>query len=119
MMNDNMKKVLKALRSGKYAQTQERLQDVHGYCCLGVMCAVFEKETGRTLKRTILIDDDIERIEGEDLDAQDGVRRWVGLSDSEGGSTSNPSLVQLNDSEGYTFLEIADFIESEPEGLLV
>jgi hypothetical protein len=119
IMNDNMKKVLKALRSGEYAQTQERLQDEYGYCCLGVMCAVFEKETGRTLARTVLRDDDIERIEGEDLDAQEGVRRWVGLSDAEGGSTNNTSLVQLNDSEGYTFLEIADFIESEPKGLLV
>jgi hypothetical protein len=119
MMNDNMKLVLKALRSGEYAQTQELLQDKHGYCCLGVMCAVFEKETGRPLARGSLRDDDIEYIEGEDLDAQEGVRRWVGLSDSEGGNTSNQSLVQLNDSEGYTFLEIADFIESEPKGLLV
>jgi hypothetical protein len=114
-MNDNMKLVIKALRSGQYAQTQERLQDEHGHCCLGVMCAVFEKETGRTLER----DGDTGRMEGEDLDAQEGVRRWVGLSDSEGGNTSDQSLVQFNDSEGYTFSEIADFIESEPLGLLV
>jgi hypothetical protein len=117
-MNDNMKKVVKALRSGEYKQTRETLQDENGYCCLGVMCAVFEKETGRALARTFGRDD-IERIGGEDLDAQEGVQRWVGLHDSEGGNTSIHSLVRLNDSEGYTFLEIADFIESEPEGLLV
>ncbi len=114
-MNDNMKLVIKALRSGEYAQTKESLQDDHGYCCLGVMCAVFEKETGRTLGR----DGDTGHMEGEDLDAQEGVRRWVGLSDSEGRNTIDQSLVLLNDSQGYTFSEIADFIESEPEGLLV
>jgi hypothetical protein len=114
-MNDNMKLVIKALRSGQYAQTQERLQDEHGYCCLGVMCAVFEKETGRSLDR----DGDTGHMEGEDLDAQEGVRRWVGLSDSEGRNTIDQSLVLLNDSQGYTFSKIADFIESEPSGLLV
>jgi hypothetical protein len=114
-MNDNMKLVIKALRSGEYAQTQELLQDEHGYCCLGVMCAVFEKETGRALER----DGNTGHIEGEDLDAQEGVRRWVGLSDSEGRNTIDKSLVSLNDYNGYTFSEIADFIESEPQGLLL
>ena len=32
-MNDNMKKVVKALRSGEYKQTKETLQDENGYCC--------------------------------------------------------------------------------------
>tara|TARA_R110000744_G_scaffold216854_1_gene335561 strand:- start:156 stop:524 length:369 start_codon:yes stop_codon:yes gene_type:complete len=122
-MNDNMKIVIKALRSGEYEQTKETLQDEKGYCCLGVMCAVFEKETGRPLARsrasTLLSPSDIAHIEGESLDAQEGVQRWVGLSDSAGMSTGNNSLVRLNDDKGYTFSEIADFIESEPEGLLV
>ena len=59
-MNDNMKLVIKALRSGEYAQTKESLQDDHGYCCLGVMCAVFEKETGRSLQ----VDEDTGHIYG-------------------------------------------------------
>ena len=121
-MNDNMKLVLKALRSGEYEQGVEALQCGNTYCCLGVMCAVYERETGRPLARSradYVRLSDIERIEGEDLDAQEGVQRWVGLSDSAGMSTGNSSLVQLNDSEGYTLSQIADFIESEPEGLLV
>jgi hypothetical protein len=115
MMNDNMKMVLKALRSGEYKQTKEALQDKNGYCCLGVMCAVFEKESGRTLRK----EDDTGYIYGGDLDNQDGVQRWVGLQNCLGGSHSKFTLAELNDEEDYTFSQIADFIESEPQGLLV
>jgi hypothetical protein len=114
MMNDNMKLVLKALRSGEYKQTKEMLQDEYGYCCLGVMCDVFEKETGRTLRK----EDDTGHIYGGSLEEQEGVQRWVGLQGFLGGSHSKFTLAELNDEEGYTFSQIADFIESEPEGLL-
>jgi hypothetical protein len=36
-----------------------------------------------------------------------------------GESHSNLTLAELNDDESYTFSQIADFIESEPQGLLV
>jgi hypothetical protein len=114
-MNDNMKLVVKALRSGEYLQTKETLQDKNGYCCLGVMCAVFEKELGRKLRRM----DDTGHMYGGDLDEQEGVQRWVGLANCLGNSDFKSTLAELNDHEDYTFLEIADFIESEPEGLLV
>jgi hypothetical protein len=114
MMNDNMKLVLKALRSGEYKQTKETLQDEVGYCCLGVMCDVFEKETGRTLRRDVG-----SYLYGGELGEQEGVQEWVGLRHCDGTSKYNPPLVSLNDYDGYTFSQIADFIESEPEGLLV
>jgi hypothetical protein len=113
-MNDNMKLVIKALRSGEYKQTEETLQDKDGYCCLGVMCAVFEEETGRKLHRS-----DTGHIYGAELDDQEGVQEWVGLRNCDGASKNDSPLVTLNDYDGYTFSEIADFIESEPEGLLV
>ena len=43
---------LEALRSGKYDQTFSRLrrmeadEDPEGFCCLGVLCDIFRKETG-------------------------------------------------------------------------
>jgi hypothetical protein len=110
-MNDNMKKVGVALRSGLYEQTVETLQDEIGFCCLGVMCMVYEKETGIKLER-----DRKGFIYGEDLSHQEGVREWAGLQHSDGESKDKSSLIQLND-EGHTFAAIADFIESEPEGL--
>ena len=111
-MNDNMKKVGVALRSGLYAQTVEALQDSDGFCCLGVMCMVYEKETGIKLER-----DKKGFIYGGDLHEQEGVREWVGLRRDDGASEYKVSLVHLND-EGHTFAAIADFIESEPLGLL-
>jgi hypothetical protein len=115
MMNDNMKMVLKALRSGEYKQAKETLQDKDGYCCLGVMCDVYEKETGVTLKRRCI--DGL--LYGGDLSDQEGVQKWVGLRNCIGESHSTFTLAELNDEEDFTFSQIADFIESEPQGLLV
>ena len=113
-MNDNMKKVLIALRSGEHKQTVKSLQDPNGYCCLGIMCLVFEKETRSKLE--LRMGDGC--FYGGTLDDQEGVQEWVGLKNADGGFIiNNSSLADMNDDEGKTFLEIADFIESEPEGL--
>jgi hypothetical protein len=116
IMNDNMKLVLKALRSGEYKQTKAALQDEDGYCCLGVMCDVYRKETGAEL---VLSPFGRGTLAGGDLGDQEGVREWVGLVHREGDSEGHPTLAELNDSNNCTFSQIADFIESEPEGLLV
>lgn len=42
----NMDKWLNALRVGGYEQTMERLRDDGGFCCLGVACDLYMKETG-------------------------------------------------------------------------
>ena len=112
MMNDNMKKVVKALRSGEYKQGKDALESKEGYCCLGVMCDVYQKETGAKLRLNR------EGIYGSNLADQVGVQEWVGLKYMCGDSTYNEPLTDMNDG-GKTFSEIADFIESEPEGLLV
>ena len=114
-----MKKVLVALRSGEYEQTRSTLQDSNGYCCLGVMCDVYERETGDEIKRDF---DDY--IKGHSLLHLPKVQQWVGLFDKFGKfgkyiSVDESSLAMMNDRDGKTFSEIADFIESEPEGLLV
>jgi hypothetical protein len=121
MINENMKKVLVALRSGEYKQVHGTIQNHCGYCVLGVMCDVYERETGHTLRRRAVDDeDDItdNLLIGSDLDDHLGVRKWVGLLDGEGVHDSGPSLMIINDIEKKTFLEIADYIESNPKGLL-
>ncbi len=35
-----------ALRSNEYQQTKGRLKDEVGYCCLGVLCELYKRETG-------------------------------------------------------------------------
>lgn len=39
--NEAEQKLIDALRSGKYAQTSGVLRDSRGYCCLGVVCDVY------------------------------------------------------------------------------
>ena len=43
---ERVKKLVEALRSEEYTQTTGTLHNLDGYCCLGVACDVFLKETG-------------------------------------------------------------------------
>jgi hypothetical protein len=113
-MNDNMKLVIKALRSGEYTKTTGELHGAIGHCCLGVMCEVYEKQTGIKVRR-----DPSGYIQGGCLVRHPKVQKWVGLLEELGCSNHADTLAEMNDTEGSTFSEIADFIESEPEGLLV
>lgn len=40
----DIEKWVKELRSGNYSQTRTILQDVDGFCCLGVACSIFIPE---------------------------------------------------------------------------
>ena len=115
-MNDNMRKCVAALRSGEFEQGRGQLRRYNSYCCLGVMCEVYRRETGRG-----------EWIDGWTFEMEDRmanaslpfpVREWVGLRGGSGEYGSKTSLTDRNDA-GVSFAEIADLIESEPAGLLV
>lgn len=123
-----------ALRSGDYEQGQEALRVAGGeedgsadtYCCLGVACEVYRKETG----------------EGEWVKREDGfwvfrvggpddhgyydqswsglphkVAEWYGVRQSELTVDFNDdrrnSLTNLNDNEGQSFEQIADLIDEQ------
>jgi hypothetical protein len=77
-----------ALRSGKYKQTQYRLKDRCGYCCIGVGFLV---ATGKQPKR---------------MDSTAPAAKALGLGDEYW-----PKLVDMNDFDGKNFSEIADYIE--------
>jgi hypothetical protein len=131
-MNENAKRWVEALRSGKYPQTRRTLKDDAGFCCLGVACDLYAEEVeGANWK-----------LRGEGAQAFHGVRsigysvpppeviEWLGLR-SEIGHVNDvdPSLTMLNDGSAqadsgmdvrrHSFVEIADWIASEPEGLFV
>jgi hypothetical protein len=78
------------------------------------MCEVYEKETGDTIPRS-----SSGLIIGGDLGVRrQKVRRWVGLKHHNGSCLVGKSLISMNDAN-KSFIEIADHIESQPEGLLV
>lgn len=43
-----LENLVKALRSGEYKQIKNQLKSDNGYCCLGVACDLFLKETDQS-----------------------------------------------------------------------
>jgi hypothetical protein len=112
-MNPQIKqKWVSALRSGDYQQTQNRLHNEYGFCCLGVLCDLYIKENHlewepSTHYKNAYAFQNMAKI------LPLSVRKWAGVEGCNphingGGST----LVRLNDS-GSTFEQIADVIEHQ------
>lgn len=105
---------LKALRSGKYKQGRNNLRTEDEFCCLGVLCDLYQKETGQGSWE----EDIAERKRFLDGTGDDslkvlpaGVKDWAGVAvgnpDVFGGEDS---CAGLNDN-GEDFLYIANAIE--------
>jgi len=99
-----------ALRSGEYLQGQGKLTDGEKFCCLGVACDLYRTHEGGPEW------DEISYMSNT-CALPAAVQKWLGLATDRGGPSRATCLSVLND-EGSTFGEIADLIESEPEGLL-
>ncbi|QDP56460.1 MAG: hypothetical protein Tp152SUR00d2C52646391_56 [Prokaryotic dsDNA virus sp.] len=115
MLTENQKKWIAALRSGEYIQGYHALQRPSGaFCCLGVACKVYEKNTDKNLAtgpHSI--------IEGGSLYAQKEVMHWVGLRTGKGEPMNEGlSLIDLND-RGTSFNGIANILENSPEEYFV
>lgn len=105
------KKWVEALRSGEYNQCRGSLKDGTGYCCLGVACEVFGMVPD--YKNGMF------RYWGNASWLPPIVKEAFGLNTCFGDfNDKTQSLTVLNDN-GKSFAEIADIIESEPEGLFL
>lgn len=127
-LNKNAEKWVKALESDNYRQCDGTLAlKVDGkrvkYCCLGVACAIYQKEVGdlvRTKNRTHGYID----FDGDSNELPLKVAKWLGLQTCSGefktilyeGEVVS-TLISLNDSFGKSFKEIAKVIRSKPRGL--
>lgn len=122
MLNENAKKWVAALRSGKYPQTKHFLNNGVGYCCLGVACElaiedgvdIHKAESEYNGTKVIVYGDSAKTLSNP-------VLNWLGLRTRAGGynfvdQIDEESLAGHNDA-GKSFAEIANIIESEPEGL--
>jgi hypothetical protein len=131
MMNRKQKSHLRLgladLRSGKYPQDKGRLRTDQGFCCLGVFCDRYRKETGNGKWVQHLVTNSwIFRIDNRDEGSilPSDVAEWYGLD-------SNPpmpftevaqewpfppreirSAAEYNDSN-IPFLKIADVMEEK------
>lgn len=117
-MNENARKWIEALRSGEFKQAQERLRTHKRFCCLGVACELYVREGGAhgAWEGWTWVGDD--EKQGQVLPVD--VMEWLGLRTAAGyferHGALETSLAAKND-RGASFEEIADVIESEPEGL--
>ena len=107
-----------ALRSGEFEQNTGALRVNDKYCCLGVACELYRRETGEGRWTT----EDYFWIDGEArndlLPARVAKYFGVDRSSSFHEDGHEDQLSGLND-DGLPFDAIADVIEREPEGLVV
>lgn len=124
-MNPNAEKLVTALRSGEFKQTNSCLRNSDdGYCCLGVACEIFRRETENGRWELVVEGDGyydfiLERRDAESFYLPDMVIEWLGARDHKASwneSKSDENLVALNDN-GQTFAEIADAIERHDTNL--
>jgi hypothetical protein len=110
-----------ALRSGEFQQGVGVLCRTCGdhaeHCCLGVGCRLFDR-----LEQSIPIVTwgRITLFDGESSMPPGVVLSWLGLLDTAEPAEPiiNPhGLAQMNDAEGKTFAEIADYIDSFADGV--
>ena len=96
-------KRLASLRSDKYQQTQGKLRDENGFCCLGVLCNEIDSEKWYrcAISGSYFYNGFWKHLSRE-------IRLEIGLSDDE-----MNRLMVLNDGEGNSFEQIADYIENE------
>lgn len=116
-MNDNARKWVAALRSGRFVQGRGSLEYDGRLCCLGVACWVAQ-ENG--VKLEISKQGRATTFSGYTVYLPPEVEEWLGLASSSGtyqGGHQKCSLARLNDGLRWDFEKIASFIESEPEGL--
>ena len=133
-LNANAQKWVDALRSGKYTQTRGALRNDEGnnpkFCCLGVACDLYAKETNVDGWRKIETGlNTLYKFVSDESSSEDAlpesVAEWLGLNSVEGefdpelAGLKVSTLIALNDDHDmrYDFKKIADVIESQPEGL--
>ena len=118
MLNENAKKWVAALRSGKYQQGKNWLRKGDQFCCLGVACELAVAE-GIVSYGVV---GDVAKYGNKYSYLPREVQDWLGLSHIgatyHGGSKERVNSLPIqNDCDGLSFEQIADIIESEPKGL--
>jgi hypothetical protein len=123
-----------ALRSGKYPQGKTTLHNrsykseltgkeiPEGFCCLGVLCEL-AVEAG-VIAAPFLLSESPSFVYGDEEQERAGlprkVRKWSGINSSLGDYTTpdgREAALAFDNDEGLTFDQIADIIESNPDGL--
>jgi hypothetical protein len=115
MMSPDVKKLwIDALLSGEFEQGKHTLQTTDGkYCCLGVLCEVYRRETGRGEWKSHASPCgayfEVDGHKGRGV-LPDPVMAWAGLRE-ENPVIDDVTLARWNDSRDASFKGIANLIE--------
>lgn len=96
---------LKALRSGRYRQTEGTLQDGNGYCCLGVACKVLLP------KSKLMLDQHTDYMFGGMPYDQTYAPEWLKDIDNDFNDRTHCSFPDLNDNKKLSFKKIANILD--------
>lgn len=113
---ENVAKLVAALRSGKFEQAHNQLRAGDRFCCLGVACEIYRRETSGGQWSGSYFHS--ENSSGHWLDLPAAVANWLGGCNSGFDVTiggTEDSLANHND-HGRTFAEIADALEQQVLG---
>lgn len=112
-LDQNRLKWIEALESGKYKQAQYYLQRQGGFCCLGVACDIYDPKGW-----DVIPVNDVKQVKYKDLSSSppEYINEYFGIigkyrSDSEEADVELVDvLINMNDSYGKTFSEIAEYL---------
>lgn len=127
-MDSSLKqKWVRALRSGKYTQASGALRTEDGFCCLGVLCDVYDSKNWTLAPHEDFAGNESQEWHYKSCNRHNDRSYWIDVLPNEivefaGFDTNNPevpfdvcdgktSLAVIND-KGATFTEIADLIET-------
>lgn len=123
-LNKNAKKWVKALRSGKYKQTNGQLTALKkgepvAHCCLGILCELAVADGVEVKIRDSV---DTRTYDGNGGVPPDAVMKWAGLRHAAGDiivQKESSDLTELNDTQRKSFKQIARVIEQKAKELFV
>ena len=121
-MNENLKKFIDVLRSGEYIQVKRDLKNIsitghddRCFCAMGLACEVYRlnnPDSAWWRKYVFVLRSDGTVTNRRELEWTQEAPRivldWLGI-----GNVEQMILLRLNDEEGYTFNQIADWIETD------
>lgn len=113
-MNENAKKWVAALRSGKYNQGCDYLNNNGEFCCLGVACDLYSKEHDIDIE----VRGDVTYYDGENEFLPRIVQDWLGMHSCDGSyGLPHTRTLAIDNDNGKTFDDIASIIEERASEL--
>lgn len=116
-LGPNQTRWVEALESGRYKQVDKRLRVGNSFCCLGVVCDLYDQSLWGGCG------DEYYFYSGQSKELSNEVTDWIGLRENDGTpwlekarerNKELTSLINMNDS-GMSFADIAKVLREHPD----